>query len=92
MILLISLQDQWHEFDWGNGWFIFPMIMMSLFFILIIILMFSRRRFHWPWYQFDDFHPRSRSRESAMEILKKRYAKGEINKEEFENIKKDLLV
>lgn len=32
-----------------------------------------------------------RETESALEILKKRYARGEINKEEFEEKKKELL-
>ncbi len=33
----------------------------------------------------------NREEGSALEILKKRYAKGEINREEFEERKKDLL-
>lgn len=32
-----------------------------------------------------------RTEESALEVLKKRYARGEISKEEFEEKKKDLI-
>lgn len=33
----------------------------------------------------------AKKEESALELLKKRYARGEISKEEFEEKKKDLL-
>lgn len=73
----------WH---WGGMW-IFPMIM----FVIMIILMFM---FVGRW---DCRPPRWGSgrqdgeSETALEILKKRYAKGEVTKEEFEQMKKDLL-
>jgi putative membrane protein len=33
----------------------------------------------------------ARSADSALELLKKRYARGEIDKQEYEEKKKDLL-
>jgi putative membrane protein len=38
-----------------------------------------------------DRDDRSIARKSPMEYLKKRYAKGEITKEQFDEIKRDLL-
>ncbi len=72
---------------WGMGWVF--MIMMIIFWGLIIVgLIFLIK-----W-----LAGLSRSRasgdkphDSALEILKQRYAKGEINKEEFDQKKRDLM-
>jgi len=73
-----------HYWGWGFGWWFGGMIMMVLFWIVVVVgivalikLLFSRS-------------PGKRSSQSALEILRKRYARGEITKEEFENMKKDI--
>jgi len=67
----------------GYGWwFFFP---FGIFF-LFIALFFVGRLFFWPmgWgrrrYMYGD----------ANEILRRRYARGEITKEQFEQMKRDL--
>ncbi len=59
-------------------------ILGLIFWILVIIGLVLLIRFLW------ESGGAKREQESALEILKKRYARGEISKEEFEEKKKDL--
>jgi len=71
-----------------GGFWIFPMVMfvaMTIFFFMI----FVKGKCRPPW-----GGSRGNNREdgeTALEILKKRYASGEITKAEFEQIKNDIL-
>ncbi|RKY93219.1 MAG: SHOCT domain-containing protein [Ignavibacteriae bacterium] len=75
------------NFGFG-GWWIIPVIcMIAMFFFM----MFRRGGFRPPWGQNSDRHQsESKDSESAIDILKKRYARGEITKDEFDQMKKDL--
>lgn len=64
----------------GLGWF-FPLIFWVLIIWLITYLIRSHR---------DGKGSDIGNGQDAMEILKKRYAKGEITKEQFDQMKKDL--
>lgn len=74
---------------WGFGmmrWF-GPIFMIVFFVLTIVVIIFLVK-----WIALTKkpgFF--SKEEESALDILKKRYAKGEIDKEEFEEKKKDLL-
>jgi putative membrane protein len=89
VLMASPVQAQWHGCGTGYGMMgwghhgLFGPILMALFWILVIlcVIWFVRSRAH---------ARKDRPEDSAIDFLKKRYAKGEITKEEFEKIKDDL--
>lgn len=75
----------WNNY-WGNmmGWGFGGWFMMLFFFCVVIALIV------WAMRGFHGFHDHGAHGKSALEVLKERYAKGEITKQEFEATKKDL--
>ncbi len=68
----------------SDFFWMFHGIFSLLFPILLVIFLFILIR------KFTNSDNKSAKKDEAIEILKKRYANGEISKEEFEQIKKDL--
>ena len=67
---------------WGVFSFLLGLVLIFLFIVAVVAAV------KWVWGQRTHFI--QRNGEDALEILKKRYAKGEINKEEFDRIRKDI--
>lgn len=86
---LALAQERSSEWGWGmhpmmyGAWGFGMMFMMVLFWGLIVVGVVLAIR----WLGGQGKETRS---DSALEILRQRYARGEINKEEFEAKKKDL--
>jgi putative membrane protein len=75
------------QFIYGSPWGILSMVLPFIFWIVIIVLLFSffRGRHH-MWHE----HDMETHEDSALEILKIRYAKGEITNKQFDEMKKDI--
>ncbi|MCS5423147.1 MULTISPECIES: SHOCT domain-containing protein [Psychrilyobacter] len=74
-----------HGFGYGNSMFMGGGIFMFIFWILIAVLIVSLLK--------DSSlgkNRHSKQSETPMEILKKRYAKGEITREQYQNMKEKL--
>ncbi len=84
------VQERFYEWRWEmhplwwGAWGIGMMLMMLLFWVLVIVGLVVGIR----WLVGQGKAPTS---DSALEILRQRYARGEINKEEFEARKRDLM-
>ena len=72
---------------YGMGWF-GPLIMIAFWIAVIVGIVFLIR---WLVIATRSTGQKRYYEDSALEILKRRYARGEIGKEEFEEKKRDLI-
>jgi len=74
-------QNPMHGWGYHRSWGMFPGLFFFILLILgaILLVKFLTDRSHEP-----------ENNNRPLEILKERYAKGEINKSEFEEMKKQL--
>jgi putative membrane protein len=67
---------------WDGGMWLYPLVLLTIL-LVGFYLIFGRS---------DGRSPRSRDgSETALDIFNKRYARGDLSKAEYEQIKKDLV-
>ncbi len=77
------VEGPYYGYFWGFG-LINAIIGVLIFLFFLWVVLHVIRSFRW------NHHYRWWDDEDPIEILKKRYARGEISKEEYERIKADL--
>jgi len=74
---------------WGGGWFgPFHFIIPLLFWILVIMAIVMLMRYAIGW---GDHPHRLNRRSPGLDVLEERYARGEINRDEYLQKKRDIV-
>lgn len=87
----------WHMWASGWGfWWIFPLFMLFMIIICVAIFFLGHRsgsgHHHWgPWQMMDRGRSWGDPTYSALQILNERFAKGEIQRQEYEEKKAVIL-
>lgn len=77
----------WHMGDGWGSWMIFGTLMMAAFWIVVIwaVIALARRPLDAPGGSRPDHEP------TPLEILERRYARGELSDDEFERMRARLI-
>lgn len=74
--------------EWETWWFV-PLAIMALMILLCIFM--CRRMGCFSMCRPHDQPPAGKTGEPPLDILKHRYASGELTRDQFEQMKKDIL-
>ena len=74
----------------GPGMIGMPMMMILMLLFMVLALTVAVFLAKWLWENIG-VKKQAPSADDAVEIIRQRYAKGEITREEFEQVKRDLL-
>ncbi len=80
----------WRETFWSGGMWIFPIVGLTVFLVMVYVFLTRIAGAGGSWCGRDSRDTGSPRDPSPLDILKIRYAKGEIDREEFERMKRDI--